>query len=188
MERAREINRQRFLYDRAVCSTTRVLPGLWGPTGPCLALGRRELHEVLREGIAVRQAMTVTALREEGPRVHAGFADGTDADYDVVVGADGLRSWVRTTIFGGSDPVYLGQVAGASSSTESRSCHVDGMARARYGFLAMPLSDGRIYCYADLDAAEPVDPYDGDRTALASSSLPVRRTRPDDHDGHARGK
>jgi 2-polyprenyl-6-methoxyphenol hydroxylase-like FAD-dependent oxidoreductase len=43
---------------------------------------------------------------------------------------------------------------------------VDGMARARQGLPGAPRA-GRIYCYADLDAAEPIDPIGGDPAALA---------------------
>ena len=169
LERAREVVRQQFRDDRGRLLLDVDLLGLWGSTGPCLALGRRELHEVLREGIPVRQATTITVLREEGPRVHAAFTDGSDADYDLVVGADGLRSWVRTTVFGGSGPVFLGQV--------SWRFLVDGfpevaawtvwLGRGK-GFLAMPLGHGRIYCYADLQAADAVDPCSGDPAGLAT--------------------
>jgi 2-polyprenyl-6-methoxyphenol hydroxylase-like FAD-dependent oxidoreductase len=78
-ERAQKITRQRFLDDRGRLLLDAELARVWGPTGQCLALGRRELHEVLRDGIAVRLAMQVDTLREDGTRVHTVFSDGSSA-------------------------------------------------------------------------------------------------------------
>jgi 2-polyprenyl-6-methoxyphenol hydroxylase-like FAD-dependent oxidoreductase len=168
LDRALTIDRQRFLDDRGRLVLDVELPAVWGSIGPCLALSRNDLHEVLREGIAVRQGVTVTALHDEGPRVHADFADGSKADYDLVVGADGLRSWVRTTLFGGSEPDFVGQVSWRFIVDGFRG--VDAwtvwLGRGR-GILALPLGLGRIYCYADLDADEPSDPSRGDPVRLA---------------------
>ena len=41
-------------------------------------------------------ATTVVDLREEGGQLHAVFDDGSSDDYDIVVGADGVRSWMCT--------------------------------------------------------------------------------------------
>jgi 2-polyprenyl-6-methoxyphenol hydroxylase-like FAD-dependent oxidoreductase len=122
----------------------------------------------LRDGIAVRQAMQVDTLREEGTRVHAGFADGSSAVYDVAVGADGVRSSIRTTMCAGAHPAFLRQV--------SWRFLVDGSAGISTwtvwlghdrSFLAVPLGGGRLYCYADLDASGPIDPSGGDPAALS---------------------
>jgi len=168
LERARHVARQRFLDHRGRLLLDADLLGLWGLTGPCLAIGRREMHDMLREDIAVRQATTVTALHEEGPRVHANFADGSTGEYSLVVGADGLRSWVRTTVFGGSDPEFLGQVSWrfVLHGFPEVATWTVWLGHGK-GFLALPLSAGRIYCYADLDAAGPVDPTGGDLAGLA---------------------
>lgn len=168
LERAQQIVRQRFLDHHGRLLFDADLARVWGPTGPCLALGRRELHEVLRDGIAVRLAMPVDTLCEDGTSVHAVFADGSSAAYDVVVGADGVRSSIRTTGCGGAHPDFMRQV--------SWRFLVDGFAEISTWtvwlahdrvFLAVPLGAGRLYCYADLDASEPIDPSGSDPAALA---------------------
>lgn len=162
LERAFQIVRQRFLDHRGGKLLEVDLPAVWG--GPCAAISHSDLHELLREGIPVRTGTTVTELIEQSPQVHAVFDDGSAGDYDLAVGADGLRSWVRTVVFGGHPPRPLAQVswrflvddAGEVASWTVRLGH--GKA-----FLTVPLGHGRIYCYADVDAPAsvnlpPVDP------------------------------
>ena len=166
-DRAHEITRQRFLDARGRLLLDVDLPGFWETTGPCAALAHRELHEVLREGVAVRLATTVVDLRQEGGRVRAVFDDGESGDYGLLVGADGVRSWVRTTACGGGEPHFLGQA--------SWRFLVDGfpelaawtlwLGRGR-GLLAIPLGSGQVYCYADVDTPRATDPTEGDPASL----------------------
>jgi 2-polyprenyl-6-methoxyphenol hydroxylase-like FAD-dependent oxidoreductase len=168
LDRACEITRQRFLDNRGRLLLEVDLPAVWGATGPCLAISHRDLHQLLREGIPVRLGRTVTALEARGPLVGAVFEDGSVGDYDLVVGADGVRSWVRTAVFGGAVPRFLGQV--------SWRFLVDGVAEisawtvwAGRGttFLTIPLGGGRIYCYTDVHTPAPTDPTGGDPARLA---------------------
>jgi 2-polyprenyl-6-methoxyphenol hydroxylase-like FAD-dependent oxidoreductase len=167
LDRACEIGRQRFLDHRGRVLFEANLAGFWGRTGPCAAIGRRELHEALREGIGVRLATTVTALHVDGPRVDAVFADGSDRDYDLVVGADGVRSWVRAAACGGVEPRLVGQASWRFllDDTPEISAWTVWLGHGST-FLAMPLGDGRTYCYADVDAAQPDDPTGGDPARL----------------------
>jgi hypothetical protein len=70
--RAWVITGQRFLDHRGRELVEVDLSAVWGATGPCVAISRRGLHEVLREGIAVRLGTTVTALDDQGPLGRAG--------------------------------------------------------------------------------------------------------------------
>jgi 2-polyprenyl-6-methoxyphenol hydroxylase-like FAD-dependent oxidoreductase len=166
-DRGSEIARQRFLDERGRMLLGVDLPAFWGAVGPCFGIGRQELHEVLREGIPVRLSTTVVALREEDERVHAVFDDGSTDDYDLVVGADGARSWVRVAACGGADPRFLGQVSWRFlvDRFPGLSAWTAWLGRDR-GFLALPLGHGRTYCYVDIDAAAGIDPTAGKAAAL----------------------
>lgn len=60
----------------------------------------------------VRIGRTVTALDERGDTVVATYDDGTAADFDLVIGADGVRSVVRSLVFPDAPaPVYTGHMS-----------------------------------------------------------------------------
>jgi 2-polyprenyl-6-methoxyphenol hydroxylase-like FAD-dependent oxidoreductase len=73
------------------------------------------LHKILSEktlalGTRVKLGLTVDALTDEEHQVGVVFSDGRTSAYDVVVGADGVFSRVRTLIFPDAPrPQYTGQ-------------------------------------------------------------------------------
>ena len=75
------------------------LPGM----PPSLVLWRADLHRVLREraracGIGLEFGRKLVGAVEDSSGVTARFADGSRARADVLVGADGIRSTVRSLI------------------------------------------------------------------------------------------
>jgi 2-polyprenyl-6-methoxyphenol hydroxylase-like FAD-dependent oxidoreductase len=80
---------------------------------PNAGLTRRDLHGILigaadRSGARTRYGTTVTDLAENGS-AQVTLSDGTEAEYDLVVGFDGINSPLRKRLFGtGYDPVYTG--------------------------------------------------------------------------------
>src|SRR6266540_4153194 len=71
LDHAYGIKRQLFLDQRGRVLLDVDLRGVWGATGPCVAISHRALHELLREGIAIRLGITVTALDDDGSAVRA---------------------------------------------------------------------------------------------------------------------
>ena len=74
------------------------LEALWGDAGPCVGIERAKLQRALLPGVAnVRCRLGTSAISvvQDDRRVSVGFSDGSTADYDLVVGADGINSTVR---------------------------------------------------------------------------------------------
>lgn len=71
---------------------------LTGKLGQMRMLARGDLLRLLHRAagdVDVRKGVTVTAIVPCGARVHVTTSDGHEADYDLVVGADGIHSQIR---------------------------------------------------------------------------------------------
>jgi 2-polyprenyl-6-methoxyphenol hydroxylase-like FAD-dependent oxidoreductase len=72
-----------------------------GPDLPAtMGMPRPELAQILLDratevGVKVRFGVRCTALRQDEKGVDVTFADGSSGRYDLVIGADGIRSWTR---------------------------------------------------------------------------------------------
>ncbi len=86
-----------------------------------------------------RPGMELVDIMQHGGRVSAVFADGTSAEGDLLVGADGLHSTVRARAFAAPAPTYAGYVAWRGVIDEAA---VPPVARAdlleSYGFFLTP--------------------------------------------------
>jgi 2-polyprenyl-6-methoxyphenol hydroxylase-like FAD-dependent oxidoreductase len=72
---------------------------------PMNGITRPRLHKiltsaVLASGADVRTGVTVTEIAQDADGVDVSFTDATARRYDLVVGADGIHSQVRTMVFG----------------------------------------------------------------------------------------
>jgi 2-polyprenyl-6-methoxyphenol hydroxylase-like FAD-dependent oxidoreductase len=92
-------------------------PRVLGPDYPGLnGITRPRLHEILTStvkdsGAKVKLGVTVAELRQSGVGVEVQLTDGTEDRYDLVVGADGINSLVRSLVFPDAPkPQYTGQV------------------------------------------------------------------------------
>ena len=163
-DRGAEIGRQRVLDPRGRVLVDVDLHRFWGDVGPCLALHRAELHQVLRGGVAVGLGTGVRALeRVDGP-VQVTFDDGRQDSYDLVVGADGLRSTVRRLAVDPRPPVPVGQhswrfVTACPPGITTWTV----MLGPRSSFPTIPIGRGRVYC----DAAHAMSPNMAQGAALA---------------------
>jgi 2-polyprenyl-6-methoxyphenol hydroxylase-like FAD-dependent oxidoreductase len=80
---------------------------------PMNGITRPRLHAIFQEavkasGADVRLGATVDAVAEDGSVT---FSDGSSGAYDLVIGADGIHSKVRSLVFPGApQPEYTGQI------------------------------------------------------------------------------
>jgi FAD-dependent urate hydroxylase len=162
------LERQRVLDHRGRLLVDVALDEIWGSGAACIAMPRQDLHAMLRhglDGVAIRLGTSVESLRLGDGAVRVGLSDGSVADYDVLVGADGIYSSIRRLAFGDpSPPRYVGQV--------SWRVVLDGvpwpaswtvMLGKGRAFLTIPLGGDRLYCYADVDVPDGQDPTGGRR-------------------------
>jgi len=79
---------------------------LAGPNYPAfLGLTRPALHNVLsaasqRSGAVIRLGVTVAQIAQSDTSVAVQFSNGSAGDYDLMVGADGVHSKIRSLVFG----------------------------------------------------------------------------------------
>ena len=96
-------------------ATTRLQGLLGSEYPPSLGISRPVFGEILRRpaietGARFEFGNTVKALKNGDAEVEIEFADGDSGVYDVVIGADGLRSAIRSTVFPEEPaPSYIGQ-------------------------------------------------------------------------------
>ncbi|MCU1482966.1 MAG: salicylate hydroxylase [Subtercola sp.] len=88
---------------RAIVNLPEDIVREWG--GGFLGLTRpnlfRRLHAALPEG-SLRTGMQMTGFTEDAMGVHLSFVDGSTYDADILVGADGVDSFVRKCLWGDS--------------------------------------------------------------------------------------
>jgi 2-polyprenyl-6-methoxyphenol hydroxylase-like FAD-dependent oxidoreductase len=144
------------------------IPGIpmAGPNYPTdLGIGRPALHKILSEaaleaGTNVRLGVTFMDIQQNEHSATVMFTDGTASEYDLVIGADGVHSQVRSRIFGDAhQPQFTGQ--GVWRYNIKRPEALDGavlcfgLEGGKCG--AIPLSDDTGYVL--LVQAEPGNPH-----------------------------
>ena len=177
--RANPIARQRLLDYRGRLLADIEVDRIWDGVGGCVAIRRAALHDALREATAempVRLGTAVTALEDgDAPRVR--FSDGSSNTYDLVVGADGVHSTVRSVVLGGPGAGYVGQVSWrfVADGVPEISDWTAMLGRGRT-FLTLALGQGAVYCYADVNTTDPSGRQSDDwRELFADFAEPVPR-------------
>ncbi|MBB2942078.1 2-polyprenyl-6-methoxyphenol hydroxylase-like FAD-dependent oxidoreductase [Actinoplanes lutulentus] len=129
---------------------------------------RADLYAALRSevaglGIPIEHGRRATGFTERPDGVTMTFEDGTRADGDLLVGADGLRSRIRAALNpGGPEPAYLGLLnAGGFTSRPVAGLddtpgllHMAFGSRAFFGWAVAP--DGLVWWFANPPSREPV--------------------------------
>ncbi|WP_151477839.1 FAD-dependent oxidoreductase [Streptomyces albicerus] len=134
------------------------LSALWKDTGECVGITHDNLRAALAGAarVPVRTGTTVQSLTEYDSGVHVDFTGGGSGDYDLVVGADGIRSQLRRTVSPGAEPRYAGQICRRFLTDNHHAIDRWTVWLGRgTTFLAVPVSKDRLYCCADLSAPSP---------------------------------
>ncbi len=147
------------------------LENVWGRIGPFVGIARSALHDVLTSRSDRRSTgVGVTAVAQDGGKARVSFDDGTRAAYDLVVGADGIHSTVRSSCFDLPGPRPAGQVAWRSLAP----VHLDRPDAVQFWlgadrfFGLCPVGAGMTYGFGNV-AQGPVDePVPGRRSRLAA--------------------
>jgi 2-polyprenyl-6-methoxyphenol hydroxylase-like FAD-dependent oxidoreductase len=97
--------------------------------------------------------VSLTALTQKDASVEVRFSDGTSGNYDLVVGADGIRSTVRTLAVASSSPLYAGQMAWRSIIPTRPQGMVDMMLlmSEKSFFGLVPMGEGHTYGFGVVD-------------------------------------
>lgn len=134
---------------------------------PSICVHRADLIDSLRSLLpdaAVRLGHELTGLTDHGDRIDARFAGSGTFSSEILVGADGIRSAVRTALFGAEPPLYRGYVTwrGIAPLPDS---FVPGHAFETMGdglrFGMLDCGRGRCYWYAAATRPEPGDAPEG---------------------------
>lgn len=95
---------------------------------------RADLQAALLEAFGrddLRLGSACAGFEQDGDRVTATFGEGTRAGADLLIGADGLHSVVRTQLHGSHPPRYAGCTAWRAAVPFTASYSDDAFARTR---------------------------------------------------------
>ena len=120
-------------------------------------------------GVNVRLGLTVTSLAQDAHRAYVEFSDGTTGTYDLVVGADGIRSTMRGMLGIETAPQPSGMsiwrvVADRPADVD---CHELYYGGPRYKAGYSPISKDKCYAYV-LDEDGTLADFGGDGVAAGA--------------------
>jgi 2-polyprenyl-6-methoxyphenol hydroxylase-like FAD-dependent oxidoreductase len=125
----------------------------WGEDWPRRIVRRSELLGLLSRDLpdsAVRFGTTLTGLSERPDGVEARLADGTTVEGGFLVGADGVHSAVRSTLFGsgGRGRALMSEASWRFMAPDPGvNCYTVWLGSGR-SFLTIPVGDDEVYCFA----------------------------------------
>jgi len=132
---------------------------------PGIDLHRKELVDLLLQRIppsSIQVAMRFSRFEQSDNAVKAFFEDGSQADGDVLIGADGVYSQVRKQVLGDSPPDYAGYVFWRGIATNADSLLAPGVFFESWGrggrFGAVRMGKNRVYWYASANRPRDYNP------------------------------
>lgn len=141
--------------------------GRWPGVGGSIAIHRDALQQVLVEaasGAHLALGMTVRGIDIGGSTAHVKFDDGSVAEYDVVVVAEGIRSATRAAVFGAMQPRPVGQMYWRTAVPQVLVDMLTMIADEDRYVSLIPLGGGQTYFMAQTRSA-PISVEPGDRVA-----------------------
>lgn len=102
---------------------------------PYLTLHRGDLHAALLDLIpanSIELGKKLVSIDEASERVHLAFADGSYAEVDALIGADGVHSIVRDYVVGPTVPRFTGRLAYRTTYPASRLSVDIGSSRTKW--------------------------------------------------------
>ena len=147
------------------------------PNGPAgrttdggVIVRRGWLHQVIREGaveagVDLRYGWQLTSVDQRADGVTAHFADGRTEEADVVIGADGISSRVRSVVAADARPEFTGLLGTGGYARVPGLAPTPGLqhfvfgARSFFGYLTT--ADAETWWFANLTASAPPDRGDG---------------------------
>ncbi len=142
------------------------LKALWGDVGLCIGIERMRLQQVLVagvQGVACRLGTSISSLTQHDDRVSVTFSDASSGVYDLVVGADGISSTVRTLMLGTISPAYTGAMAWRSiSPIRPRDLTSLRFLLGENRFFGLcPVGNGRTYGFGNITEPRTHEPMAG---------------------------
>jgi 2-polyprenyl-6-methoxyphenol hydroxylase-like FAD-dependent oxidoreductase len=163
-EQVRTIGRPAEMYFRDHAGKQIHPPGFSDDDHQYLLVHRAKLNDLLADAVGrdnIRLNSRLVGYEETDTGVTARFGDGTTAEADVLVGADGAYSVVRSLLLPGSDAVehkghhaWRAVVRPPAGVTIDRSVIVLGEERTRGGYV--PTADGTVYWLVNQFGADPL--------------------------------
>ena len=131
-----------------------------GPDGVHLGIYPPVLHELLLRAAnaRVRLGVEVAAIEQNESGARVRFSDGSEDEFDIVVGADGLHSKVRSLAISTAPPAYGGDMYWRGIVRRVR--RLDNMLvfvghHRMVGLV--PVGNDQTYVFGQLASEEPVD-------------------------------
>lgn len=125
-------------------------------------IARPALQKVLAErtkgaGAKIRLGLTAETINDSGDVVDVTFSDGSEAQYDLVIGADGIYSQTRQAIFPQAPrPEFTGQSVWRYNFNRPEGMEGLHVYNGQVGVGLVPMSEEQIYMY--ITTPEPGSP------------------------------
>lgn len=137
--------------------TTIRLRDVWGEENVTRGILRKHLHEVLSGDVELHMGCSLERITQQGDEVMAYFDNGESKVYDLVIGADGVHSKLRETLFPGATAMptglfYFRFIAQNTLGIDENVWRTFEVPGGSYGFI--PLANGLLHCFIQLQAAE----------------------------------